>query len=75
MRESGEYGASLEILDYIAENQPRGTQESTKSSQTILHQPVFFAKEDGIGLELLLILPCQWVLEFGGKVQDIEGTF
>ena len=36
---------------------------------------MFFTKGDGIGLERSLILPCQRVLEFGGEVQDIEGTF
>lgn len=44
-------------------------------SRTILHQTVLFTKRDGIGLECSLILPRQWVLEFGGEVQDIEGTF
>lgn len=36
---------------------------------------MFFTKGDGIGLERSLIPPCQWVLEFGGEVEDIEGTF
>lgn len=36
---------------------------------------MFFTKGDGIGLERCLIPPCQWVLEFGGEVQDVEGTF
>jgi len=36
---------------------------------------VFFTKGDGISFERSLIPPCQWVLEFGGEVQVVEGTF
>jgi len=39
----------------------------------MLHQTAFFAKADGIFLECPLVLPREWVLEFGGKAQDIGG--
>ena len=57
-------------------SQPEGDLRNyPERSRTVLHQTVLFTKRDGIGLECSLILPCQWVLEFGGEVQDIEGTF
>ena len=37
----------------------------------MLHQTVFATKANGIFLECFLILPREWVLEFGGKVEGV----
>ena len=37
----------------------------------MLHQTVFATKANGIFLECLLILPREWVLEFGRKVEGV----
>lgn len=36
---------------------------------------MFLTKGDSVCLERFPIPPCQWVLEFGGEVWDIERTF
>ena len=68
-------GASLEILDYVTRVNRGGTRGFSRPPRTVLHQTMFFTKPDSVCLERLPIPPRQWVLEFGGKTQDIERMF